>query len=60
MSEEIEKSDLWKDEEVKNKQFYSDNPEEEEFPWSEAGIRCMIEIKKQREEIEELKKIIKG
>ena len=53
---EINKSDLWKDEEIKKDSYYIDNPEEEDFPWSESGIRNNILIKELRAEIEALKK----
>ena len=54
----VNKSDLWKQKEIEQKKFYLDNPEEEGFPWTEAGIRCWIELMKQRKELEDLKKVL--
>lgn len=56
MNEKVRKPQFWCDSIDKQDQFYLENPEEEGFPWTEAGIRCMIYIKKLEERIENLEK----
>ena len=60
MDKKKRKPEIWCESIDKQEQFYLDFPEEEGFPWTEAGIRCMILIKELEKRIAVLEKDLNG